>query len=71
MHHLARRMTKLCEGREQDNVGWEGVPVYDSSGGGGGKLPFIVVCRGGDLHFTFSWINYSQDTNRIPTQLNE
>ena len=52
MHHLAHRMTKLCEGREQDNVGWEGVPVYDSSGGGG-KLPFIVVCRGGDLHLLF------------------
>ena len=32
MHHLAHSMTKLCQSREQDNAGWEGVPVYDSSG---------------------------------------
>ena len=32
MHHLAHSMTKLCQGREQDNAGWEGIPVYDSSG---------------------------------------
>ena len=25
-------MTKLCQGREQENAGWEGVPVLDSSG---------------------------------------
>ena len=29
MYHLAHSMTKLCQGREQDNAGWEGVPVYD------------------------------------------
>ena len=38
MHHLAHSMTKLCQGREQDNAGWEGIPVYDSSGG---KAVFI------------------------------
>ena len=43
MHHLAHSTTKLCQGREQDNASWEGVPVYDSSGG---KAVFIVVCRG-------------------------
>ena len=32
MHHLAHIMTKLCQGREQDNAGWEVIPVYDSSG---------------------------------------
>ena len=46
MHNLAKSMTKLCQGREQDNSGWEGVQVYDSSGE---KAVFIVVCRGGDL----------------------
>ena len=46
MHHLAHSMPKLCQGREQDNAGWEGIPVYDSSGE---KAVFIVVCRGGDL----------------------
>ena len=46
MHHLAHSMTKLCQGREQDNAGWEGVPVYDGSGE---KAVFIVVCRSGDL----------------------
>ena len=44
--HLAHSMTKLCQGREQDNASWASVPVYDSSGG---KAVFIVVCRGGDL----------------------
>ena len=47
MHHLAHNMTKLFQCREQDNAGWEGVPVYDSSGGG---AVFIAVYRGGDLH---------------------
>ena len=42
MHHLAHSMTKLYQGREQDNAGWEGIPVYDSSGE---KAVFIVVCR--------------------------
>ena len=46
MHHLAHSMTKLCQSREQDNAGWEGIPVYDSSGE---NAAFIVVCRGGDL----------------------
>ena len=46
MHHLAHSMTKLCQGREQDNAGWVGIPVNDSSGE---KAVFIVVCRGGDL----------------------
>ena len=43
MHHLAHSMTKICQGREQDNAGCE-----DSSGE---KAVFIVhvVCRGGDL----------------------
>ena len=40
MHHLAHSMTKLGQGRERDNAGWEGVPVYDSSGG---ESCFIVV----------------------------
>ena len=39
MHHLAHSMTKLCQGREQDNAGWEGIPEYDSSGK---KLYFIT-----------------------------
>ena len=26
MHHLAHSMTKLCQGREQDNAGWESIP---------------------------------------------
>ena len=47
MHHLAHSMTKLYpKGREQDNTGVAGVPVYDSSRE---KPVFIVVCRGGDL----------------------
>ena len=46
MHHLAHSMTKLCQGRKQDNAGWEGVPMHDSSGE---KDEFIVVSRGGDL----------------------
>ena len=46
MHHLAPSMTKMRQGREQNNAGWEGVPVYDSSGE---KAVFIVVCRGVDL----------------------
>ena len=50
MHHLAQSMTKLCQGREQDNAGWDGVPVYDSFWG---KAAFIVVCSGGDLHLIF------------------
>ena len=48
MHHLAHSMTTLCQGWEQDNAGWEGIPEYDSSGE---KAVFIVhvVCRGGNL----------------------
>ena len=47
MHNLAHSMTKLCpKGREQDNAGWAGVPVYESSRG---KPVFIIVCRGGNL----------------------
>ena len=46
MHHLADSMTKLCQGREQDNAGWAGIPVYDSSTE---KAVFIVDCRGRDL----------------------
>ena len=46
MNHLAHNMTKLWQGREQDNAVWKGVPVYDRSGE---KAVFIVVCRGGDL----------------------
>ena len=46
MHHLAHSMTELCQGREQDNAGWEGLPVYDSSGE---KAVFILVCRGKNL----------------------
>ena len=46
MHHLTYSKTKLCQGREQDNAGWEGGPVYDSSGE---QAVFIVVCRSGDL----------------------
>ena len=46
MHHLAHRVTKLCQGREQSNAGLEGVPVYDCSWE---KAVFIVVCRGWDL----------------------
>ena len=38
-------MTKLCHGREQDNAGWEGIPVSEASR----ETVFIVVCRGGDL----------------------
>ena len=30
MHNLAHIMTKLCQGRKQDNAGWESVPVYDT-----------------------------------------
>ena len=40
MYHLAHSITKLCQGREQDHICWEGVSVYDSSGG----AVFIVVC---------------------------
>ena len=47
MHHLAHSMNELWQKREQDNAGWEGVPLYDSSGE---KAVFIVVCRSGDLH---------------------
>ena len=25
MHQLAHNMTKLCQGWEQDNAGWEGI----------------------------------------------
>ena len=46
MHDLAHSFTKLCQGREQNNAGWKGIPVYDSAGG---KAAFIVVCRDGDL----------------------
>ena len=46
MHHLTYSKTKLCQGREQDNAGLEGGPVYDSSGE---QDVFIVVCRGRDL----------------------
>ena len=45
MHHLAHSMTKLCHGREQDNAGREGIPVYSSRG----KAVFIVVCGGENL----------------------
>ena len=31
MNHLAHSMTKLWQGREQDNAVCKGVPVYDSS----------------------------------------
>ena len=58
MHHLAHIMTKLCQGREQDNEGWEGVPVYVSSGG---KAVFIVVCRDGNL-----LVCQRVDTLRLP-----
>ena len=47
MHHLANIMNELWQYREQDNAGWEGVPLYDSSGE---NAVFIVVCRGGDLN---------------------
>ena len=43
---MAHSMTKLRQGREQDNTGWEGIPVYDSSGE---EAVFTVVGRGGDL----------------------
>ena len=46
MHHSADSITKLYHSREQDDAGFEGIPVYDSSWV---KLVFIVVCRGGDL----------------------
>ena len=39
MHHPTHSMTKLCQGREQDNAGWEDIPVYESSGG-----KAVVVC---------------------------
>ena len=54
MHHLAHSMTKLCQGREQDNAVWKGVPVYDSSGE---KAVFIVVCRGGICLYARGWMN--------------
>ena len=43
MHHLANIMTKLCQSREQDSAGWEGVPMYDGLGEG---AVFIIVGRG-------------------------
>ena len=30
MHHLAHSMTKLCQGREQDNAGWEGAGIIQN-----------------------------------------
>ena len=45
-HRAYDSMTKLCHGREQDNAGWEGIPVYDSSRV---EAVFIEVCRGGGL----------------------
>ena len=59
MHHLTHSMSKLCQGKEQDNAGWEGIPVYDSSGE---KAVFIVVCRGGDLR-----VCQRMDEFRLPT----
>ena len=46
MHHLVHSMTKRCQGREQDDAGWNGILVYDSSGE---TAVFIIVFRGGDL----------------------
>ena len=46
MHHLAHSLTTLCQGREQDIAGWEGILVCDSSGE---KIVLKVVCRGGNL----------------------
>ena len=68
MHHLAHSMTKLCQGREQDNAGWEGVPVYNSSGG---KAVFVVVCRGGDLLYSRGWMNLDSLRLGIKTQMLE
>ena len=46
MQHLANSMANLCNGGEQDNAGWEGVPIYGCSEE---EAVSIIAGRGGDL----------------------